>query len=177
MSLSSRRPILADSCNSQLTSHEKRFFEFTSTIAEWLEPFHDHVRPPPATVLADAMKQNELKTGKPLRGIELPVGNDSNEQKEPPQVTPAPETVTTFFDGAAINSSLSIGCLTPLLDMQARLTAALEDDLLPPELLQIVALTQEALILLNVETARFKPSSVIKIHKLSAVRCPPCGKE
>jgi hypothetical protein len=65
----------------------------------------------------------------------------------------------------------------PLLDMQARLAAALEDDLLPPELLQIVALTQEALILLNVETARFKPSSVIKIHKLSAVRCPPCGEE
>lgn len=46
------------------------------------------------------MKQNELKTGKPLRGIELPVENGSNEQKEPPQVTPPPEIVTTFFDGA-----------------------------------------------------------------------------
>lgn len=46
------------------------------------------------------MKQNEIKTGKPLRGIELPVDNGSNEQKEPPQVTPPPETVTTFFDGA-----------------------------------------------------------------------------
>jgi hypothetical protein len=46
------------------------------------------------------MKQNEIKTGKPLRGIELPVDNGSTEQKEPPQVVPAPETVTTFFDGA-----------------------------------------------------------------------------
>ena len=55
--------------------------------------------------------------------------------------------------------------------MQARLAAALEDDSLPPELLQIVGLTQEALILLNVETTRFKVSSIVKVHKLSAVRC------
>ena len=95
----SRFPILADNRDPQLTSHERQFFEFTSAIAEWLEPFHDHVRPSPATVLADAMKQNELKTGKPLRGIELPVENGLNEQKEPPQVTPPPEIVTTFFDG------------------------------------------------------------------------------
>ena len=62
------------------------------------------------------------------------------------------------------------GRLIPFLDMQARLTTALENDSLPPELLQIVALTQEALILLNVETTRFKTSSVIKVHKISAVR-------
>lgn len=68
--------------------------------------------------------------------------------------------------------------LTPLSDMQARLAAALDDDSLPPELLQIVGLTQEALILLNVETTRFKPSSVVKVHKLSAVRCLLCiGEE
>ena len=57
-----------------------------------------------------------------------------------------------------------------LLDMQAKLADALEGDSLLPELLQIVALTQEALILFNVETTRFKPSSVVKVHKLSAVR-------
>lgn len=135
-----------------LTLHEKLFFEFTSAIAEWLEPFHNHVRPSPASVLADAMKQNELKTGKPLRGIELPAENGSNEQKEPPQVTPPPEIVITFFD-----------------EMQTRLATALENDELPPELLQIVALTQEAVILLSAETARFKPSSVVKVHKLSAL--------
>lgn len=56
--------------------------------------------------------------------------------------------------------------------MQGRLTAALENDELPPELLHIVALTQEGLILLNVEITRFKPSSVVKVHKLSAVGCP-----
>lgn len=95
-----RFPPLADSYKSQLTSHERQFFEFASAVAEWLEPFHNHVRPSPAAVLADAMKQNEIKTGKPLRGIELPVGNDSSEQKEPPQVTPPPEIVTIFFDGA-----------------------------------------------------------------------------
>lgn len=91
---------MADSYVSQLTPHERQFFGFTSGIAEWLEPFHNHIRPSPATVLAGAMKQNELKTGKPLRGVELPVENGSNEQKEPPQVTPPPEIVATFFDGA-----------------------------------------------------------------------------
>lgn len=55
--------------------------------------------------------------------------------------------------------------------MQARLAAALAHDELPPELLHIVVLAQEGLILLNVETARFKPSSVVKVHRLSAVRC------
>lgn len=90
---------MADGYDSKLTSHERQLFEFTSAIAEWLEPFHDYIRPSPATVLADAMKQNELKTGKPLRGIELPVEDDSNDQKEPPQVGPPPEIVTTFFDG------------------------------------------------------------------------------
>ena len=61
--------------------------------------------------------------------------------------------------------------------MQATLTVALENDKLPPELLHIVALTQEGLILLNMETTRFKPSSVVKVHKLSAVRCSNLRRE
>lgn len=75
------------------------------------------------------------------------------------------------------NSSQLAGRLISLLDMQARLVAALENDSLPPELLQIVALAQEALILFNVETTRFKTSSVVKVHKLSAVRRLPCAEE
>ena len=99
MSLLSISLILADSHGSKLTAHERQLFEFTSAVAEWLEPFHDHIRPSPATVLADAMKQSELKTGKPLRNIEIPAEDVPNDQKEPPQVTPPPEIVTTFFDG------------------------------------------------------------------------------
>lgn len=74
------------------------------------------------------------------------------------------------------SSRFAVRLIAPL-DMQARLVAALEGDSLPPELLQIVTLTQEALILLNVETTRFKPSSVVKVHKLSAVRCWLCVEE
>lgn len=61
--------------------------------------------------------------------------------------------------------------------MEARLASALENDSLPPELLQIAALTQEALILLTVETARFKTSSVVKVYKLSAVSRSVYAKE
>lgn len=99
MSRLSRLQALVDSRRSKLTSHEKQLFEFTSAIADWLGPFHDHIRPSPATVLADAMKQSELKTGKPLRNIEIPAEDGSNDQKEPPQVTPPPGIVATFFDG------------------------------------------------------------------------------
>ena len=99
MSQLSRFQILADGRRSKLTAHERQLFEFTSAIAEWLEPFHDHIRPSAATVLADAMKQSELKTGKPLRNIEIPTEDGSNDQKEPPQVTPPPGIVANFFDG------------------------------------------------------------------------------
>jgi len=99
MSRLSRFLTLADGHGSKLTAHERRLFEFATAIAEWLEPFHNHIRPSPATVLADAMKQSELKTGKPLRGIEIPAEDGSHDQKEPPQVTSPPGLVTTFFDG------------------------------------------------------------------------------
>ena len=54
--------------------------------------------------------------------------------------------------------------------MNQRFKAALESPVLPPELLQIAALTQEALLLFNILTTRFKPASVIKAHRLGVVR-------
>jgi N-terminal acetyltransferase B complex non-catalytic subunit len=94
-----------------LTAHERLFCNYATALAEWLEPYHDHARPPPATVLAEAMKHSEQKTGKPLKGIELPLENsntngDSKKDEEAPSVTPPPAVVTCFFDGNRLHFRL-----------------------------------------------------------------------
>ena len=75
---------------------------FADALANWLEPHHDHVRPPPAFVLAEAAKQTELKTGRPLKGLEIPPptnGNPWKKDEEAPPVEEPPALLTSFFDG------------------------------------------------------------------------------
>ncbi|KAK0210940.1 actin cytoskeleton organization protein [Desarmillaria ectypa] len=137
---------------SELTPHELTYIRYADALADWLEPHHDYVRPPPAVVLAEAAKQTELKTGHPLKGIEIPVldgiSNGHKKDEEAPPVTEAPAELTTFFD-----------------DMKARFEKV-KGQPSPTEALAVAALMQEALILFMLETLRFKPASVVKIHKL-----------
>ncbi|KAK0463946.1 actin cytoskeleton organization protein [Desarmillaria tabescens] len=137
---------------SELTPHELTYIRYADVLADWLEPYHDYVRPPPAVVLAEAAKQTELKTGHPLKGIEIPVldglSNGHKKDEEAPPVTEAPAELMTFFD-----------------DMKARFEKV-KGQPSPTEALAVAALMQEALILFMLETLRFKPASVVKIHKL-----------
>ena len=87
---------------SELTDDERKFEEFAASLADWLEPYHNHARPPPSVVLAEAAKQTQLKTGHPLKGIEIPPSNGDNGHKKdekPPAVTEAPEVVVKYFEG------------------------------------------------------------------------------
>jgi len=142
----------------ELTPDELAFFDYATALSDWLVPYHDHIRPPAAAVLAEAAKQTELKTGHPLKGLDIPQKNGSatnghaKKDEEPPATKEAPEIVTDFFD-----------------NMSARFKEALDGGRLPCELLHIVTLTQEALVLLAIETWRFKPASVVKQHKLGAM--------
>lgn len=71
-------------------------------MADWLEPYHDYSRPPPAVVLAEAAKQTELKTGHPLKGIEIHHTNGTNGHKKdesPPTIQEPPVLVVKYFDG------------------------------------------------------------------------------
>jgi N-terminal acetyltransferase B complex non-catalytic subunit len=86
----------------QLTSDEAKLIEYINELANWLEPYHDYARPPPAVVLAEAAKQTQLKTGHPLKGIEIPPTNGTNGHKkdeEPPAVQEAPAAVVKYFEG------------------------------------------------------------------------------
>lgn len=84
---------------SQLTPDELSLISYADALAEWLESFHDHVRPPASVVLAEAAKQTELKTGMPLRGVDItpPNGLVKKEEDTPP-ITEAPEDLVKFFE-------------------------------------------------------------------------------
>jgi hypothetical protein len=79
--------------------------EWATAVSDWLEPYHDHTRPPPAVVLAEANKQNELRTGLPLRGVDLKALNGdahanghSKKDEEAPPVKEPPQLVAQFFE-------------------------------------------------------------------------------
>lgn len=86
----------------QLTQDELLFVQFARALAEWLGPYHDYTRPPPNVVLAEAAKQTELKTGYPLKGVDLAALNRSSsptkKDEEPPAVTEPPKQVALFFE-------------------------------------------------------------------------------
>jgi len=138
----------------ELTFDETQLLDWATALGDWLEPHHNHVRPPPAVVLAEASRQTELKTGFPLRGVDLQAHNgDANghpkKDEEAPPIKEAPGLLTVFFDTI-------LSRFRHLLDSKCSIS----------ELLHVATITQEAFILFTIETMRFKSSAVVKIHKL-----------
>lgn len=87
----------------QLTAEEVLLVDYAAALAGWLEPYHDYTRPPPAVVLAEAARQTELKTGHPLKGVDLQSLNgntngNGKKDEDPPAVTEPPELVLKFFE-------------------------------------------------------------------------------
>ncbi|KAH0827176.1 N-acetyltransferase B complex non catalytic subunit-domain-containing protein [Lanmaoa asiatica] len=141
----------------ELTSEEAQLLDWATALGDWLEPHHNHVRPPPAVVLAEASRQTELKTGFPLRGVDLHARNgDANghpkKDDEAPPIKEAPGLLTVFFDA-----------------MLSRFRHLLESKCSLSELLHVTTIMQEAFILFTIETMRFKSPAVVKIHKLGNV--------
>ncbi|KAG6917964.1 hypothetical protein DXG01_017148 [Tephrocybe rancida] len=139
----------------ELTQDELLFVNFARALAEWLEPYHDYARPPPGVVLAEAAKQTELKTGYPLKGVDLQPFNGasslSKKDEEPPVVSEPPELVTGFFE-----------------TLRKRFIEA-QNNSSPVATLHLATLGQEALLLLVVETMRFKSAAVVKANKFGSL--------
>lgn len=80
---------------------------YVTTLTGWLEPYHNHTRPPPAAVLAEATKHNNPKA---IKGAEHSPqnGNGTNghakKAEEAPPITGAPEGLSKFFDGKRLGS-------------------------------------------------------------------------
>jgi len=138
----------------ELTPDELLFFDYVTALASWLEPYHNHTRPPAAAILAEAAKSTGAKLSN--KSVNPPnessVNGHTKKEVEAPSVKEAPEIISKFFD-----------------DMNARFKDILERKRSPSEALHVVTLTQEALILFAIETLRFKPASIVKVHKLGAL--------
>ncbi|KAJ6572909.1 N-acetyltransferase B complex non catalytic subunit-domain-containing protein [Mycena sp. CBHHK59/15] len=158
----------------ELTSDECSFINYANALADWLEPYHDHARPPPAVVLAEAAKLAELKTGHPLKGVEIPPKNgngtangSAKKEEEAPPVTDPPTLVLKYFDGTAIT-----GCFVQLTRMWRRYETRFEEVKAVPSpslALHVATLMQEAFLVFVIETLRFKTPSVVKVNKLGAL--------
>lgn len=98
----------SDGCILQLTSDEKSFAAFADALANWLEPYHNHARPPPAVVLAEAIKK-EGKLGQAAKAIKTPAENGTStnghkrDEEAPPIVAP-PESLVAYFDCESCNT-------------------------------------------------------------------------
>lgn len=116
-----------------MTSEETQLFDWATALGDWLEPHHNHVRPPPAVVLAEASRQTELKTGFPLRGVDLQAHNDDanghpKKDEEAPAIKEAPHLLTMFFDAM-------LSCFRHLLESKHSIS----------ELLHVATITQEVI--------------------------------
>jgi N-terminal acetyltransferase B complex non-catalytic subunit len=96
----------------KLTGPERAFVDCATLLADWLEPYHDHVRPPPSAVLAEATKQGELKPGHPLKKADGPANGHAQstavevkeKEKELPVVVEPPAEIDQFFDCTSIRT-------------------------------------------------------------------------
>lgn len=143
----------------ELSKDELSLFNYVSELCDWLAPYHDHARPPPEVVLAEANKLAEqLRNGKnPVKpatnGSPSPSlnGHKKNAEEAPP-VKDAPELVSNFFDA-----------------MAARFKEVVEGNGLPFEKLHVATITQEAALMLALVSMRFKQPGVVKQNKFGAL--------
>lgn len=89
------------------------FFDYTIALADWLAPYHNHIRPSPAAVLAEVTKQAGSRTLKiadlrPQNGSAI--NGHTKKDEEAPVVKDAPEIVSKFFDGMTQVDELSMSC-------------------------------------------------------------------
>jgi len=90
----------------ELTPDELMFLDYVNALSDWLAPYHDFSRPPPAIVLAEANKQQEMRA----KGINLPASESGvangaiKKDEEPPAVQDPPASLVAFFDRAPCDS-------------------------------------------------------------------------
>lgn len=120
---------------------EKSLLDYVSALSDWLEPHHNHVRPSPAAVLAEATKNSA--------GAKTVVASGNGHAKkdeEAPTIKDAPESVTGFFTSASIfawHTLFAHSCFPP--GMQARLQDVLATNRPSSEALHVATLTQEVI--------------------------------
>ncbi|KZS91044.1 TPR-like protein [Sistotremastrum niveocremeum HHB9708] len=147
--LSARLREISEDDYKTLTPEERRLHSFTLALVSWLEPYNTYCRPPPQPFVPGAIA---LANGSANAAKKVPKPAPTAPSEPPPSTNP-PESVLNYFDE---------------LEKRFRETAE-TSTALPWEALHIATLGQEALILYNIVTARFRLGGASKLKKSDPV--------
>ncbi|KAI0256800.1 actin cytoskeleton organization protein [Lactifluus subvellereus] len=127
---------------SELTEDELALFRYATDLTNWLNPFHNFLRP-----RADTAKQT------PNNSPSSDGGGSSNGHgrkiDDAPRITEPPDSILLYFKNAHAKFTRAIEAARPIY-----------------EILHIATLTQEALLLFFICTNRLKDGSIVRINKL-----------
>ncbi|KAI0306474.1 actin cytoskeleton organization protein [Multifurca ochricompacta] len=130
---------------SELTENELALFHYVNDLTDWLDPFHNFLRP-----------QGESPKQAPKNGQSsndgVPSDGNGKKLEDAPPITEPPDSILSYFKNA-----------------HAKFTGAVEGRRPFYEILHIATLTQEALLLFFICTKRFKDASIVRINKLGVL--------
>jgi N-terminal acetyltransferase B complex non-catalytic subunit len=121
--------------------------DYIAALTDWLEPYHNHIRPSPAAVLAEVTKytgSKALKAAEPAPQNGQATNGQAKKDDEALVVREAPGTVSKFFDGIAqVDEDLKYCPNLQCSDMNVQFKDILDRKCLLSEALHVVTLTQE----------------------------------
>lgn len=127
---------------SELTEDEVALFHYVIDLTNWLDPFHNFLRPQGEAAKLQPKNANSASDGTPANG-------HGRKPDDAPQITEPPDSILSYFKNAHTKF---------LRDVKASRSIY--------EILHIASLTQEALLLFFICTKRFKDASIVRINKL-----------
>jgi len=127
---------------SELTEDEVTLFHYVADLTNWLDPFHDFLRPRAEATKQSAKNSHSLNDAAPSNG-------HGRKPDDAPQITEPPDSILSYFKNAHTKFTRAVEATRPI-----------------HEILHIAALAQEALLLFFICTKRFKDASIVRIHKL-----------
>jgi len=130
---------------SELTDDEVALFHYVADLTNWLDPFHNFLRPRVEAAKQPSKNSHSSNDGASSNG-------HGKKPDDAPQITEPPDTILSYFKNA-----------------RARFAKAVEEARPIYEILHIASLAQEALLLFVICTKRFKDASVVRINKLGVL--------
>lgn len=127
---------------SELTEDEVALFHYVIDLTNWLDPFHNFLRPRGEAAKLPPKNGNSSNDGTPANG-------HGRKPEDAPQITEPPESILSYFK-----------------NVHAKFLSAVKASRPVYEILHIATLAQEALLLFFICTKRFKDASVVRINKL-----------
>ena len=122
---------------SQLTEDEVALFHYVIDLTNWLDPFHNFLRPRGEAAKPPPKNGNSSNDRTPANG-------HGRKPDDAPQITEPPDTILSYFKGEQLRILLMLSKSTFLVDAHAKLLSAVKASRPIYEILHIATLAQEA---------------------------------